>query len=209
MKIRDAIDAWVQVLRTRELTPNEESDAEMARAAARERATEAARLRDAGVPSKVAGVSTASWFRETTPAWVALAHNGGKDVIAVLSGGVGAGKSVAAARWLSAGDQIVWVGAAELARWPRYDRDSMDMLLGADRLVVDDLGTEFLDASGNFRAVLDEVVCRRVDDGRKTVITTNLSVDDFVRRYDERIADRINGSGAFHGVGDVSLRGGA
>lgn len=131
--------------------------------------------------------------------------------ILVLAGNVGTGKSMAAAWWLLAphlpGTPIekgprgrlpsLWVSAARLARWERYDDTEMQRLLCAPRLVIDDLGTEFTDAKGNSDAIIDEVVNDRLSNKRPLVITTNLTADVFRKRYGERIADRIREHGEF------------
>jgi hypothetical protein len=98
------------------------------------------------------------------------------------------------------------VTAAHLARWPRYDNAEMDRLLKCRRLVLDDLGTEYMDEKGNFMAVLDEVIADRYANERPTLITTNLTVEEFRDRYKNRIADRIRDNGKFLSVVGDSRR---
>ena len=131
--------------------------------------------------------------------------------IVVLSGTPGCGKTVAAAKWLydfakktqRAG---FWLTAARLARWPRYSDADMDRLLRPPRLVIDDLGNEFLDEKGSFMATLDELLNERYAHKRPTVITTNLNLAGFKARYEERIADRIREDGRFVSLASPSLR---
>lgn len=144
--------------------------------------------------------------------------------ILVLAGKVGVGKSVAAAWWLlqdylpgGAGDneampssrkagRPLWVSAARLSRWSRYDDAEMDRLLVPRRLVIDDLYTEFADSKGNFLAILDEVVNDRMGNRRPLVITTNTDVEGFKDRYGERIVDRIREHGRFCTFAGESMR---
>jgi hypothetical protein len=128
------------------------------------------------------------------------------DVL-VLMGGIGTGKTLAACWWATEFRAAQFMTAAELARWPRYDMAAMDRLLKAPGIVVDDLGTEYMDDKGNFLAVFDEFVNTRCANMRKTVITTNLTPADFGKRYGARITDRIVECGRFISVGGDSLRG--
>ncbi len=130
--------------------------------------------------------------------------------ILVLSGDPGRGKTVAAAWWLlqhlDGKRNSLFVSAARLSRWERYDRGEMDRLLLAPRLVIDDLGEEFNDTKGNFLAVLDETVCDRIANRRPTVITTNLTAELFFDRYGQRIRDRIREAGRFVVSAGASMR---
>ena len=142
-----------------------------------------------------------------TPSTVALEA---PAALVVLSGGVGCGKSLAAAAWLLAGQlegvRGLWMTAARLARWPRYDEDRMSELLTVRRLVIDDLGDEYLDEKGAYLSLLDEVVNERYGNARPTVLTTNLNAVAFKIRYGPRIADRIREAGKFESVDGPSLR---
>ena len=61
-----------------------------------------------------------------------------------------------------------------------------------DLLIVDDLGTEL---PGQFvTAALYSLVNDRLLEGRPTIISTNLSEEDLVRRYNPQIASRLRGS---------------
>lgn len=145
----------------------------------------------------------------------------------VLSGGPGCGKTVAATAWIvgfmrdPANWQAeshearsarfrsrapVWVTAAKLARWERYDEDKMSELLRTPRLVVDDLGGEYMDKGGFYASLLDEIVNERQAASRPTIFTTNLDAEAFKARYGERIVDRIREGGRFVACGNKSLR---
>jgi DNA replication protein DnaC len=156
------------------------------------------------------------------------AASGALDLL-VLSGGPGCGKTVAAAMWVASfvrnianwdthndpdycihpkmiSARPVWVTAAKLARWERYEQAEMEKLLKTPRLVIDDLGGEFLDKGGFYASLLDEVVNERQGESRPTIMTTNLDAEAFKSRYGERITDRIREGGRFVGCGSDSLR---
>lgn len=175
-------------------------------------AVEIARL---DLPAK----DVALWRSKTateTPARAALEQPG---TLLVLSGPPGCGKTTASALWLldlvsDAGNwsgalfaySPLWVTAARLSRWPRYDERAMASLLSATHLVVDDLGAEFVDAGGSYLTLVDELVNERYNARRPTVLTTNLQSADFKARYGERIADRVRETGRFVSLSTPSLR---
>lgn len=129
------------------------------------------------------------------------------DPLICLSGNPGSGKTTAAGYSLFAVKRGLFVKAARLSRWDRYNNEEMQKLLSPAPLVIDDLGTEFQDAKGNFMALLDEVIDVRYDHSRRTVLTTNLDAASFKERYGERIADRIRESGRFVSLAGSSMRG--
>lgn len=144
--------------------------------------------------------------------------------LTILAGGPGCGKTVAAVWWLmeamrplvdghwgvtAAPNVAQFIDAAHLARWSRYDEEAMDKLLKCDRLVIDDLGNEYMDEKGAFLSVLNEVVINRYDNMRPTVLTTNLPMAKFRARYGDRIVDRLNEGEGFIGITDGSMRTGA
>lgn len=126
----------------------------------------------------------------------------------VLAGLPWAGKTTAAAVWLvnsrrpkrhpRAGDPM-FVSAAKLTRASSYDDASGELARAewARLLVLDDLGAEFADAKGHWQARLDALIDARYENELPTIITTNLTADDFKARYQERITRRISESGRF------------
>ena len=144
----------------------------------------------------------------------------------VLSGLVGTGKTVAACAWLHAwfrqkehwrystkddvatmvGRPPVFITAGALSRFEKYNGRLVEGLFEASRLVIDDLGVEFLDERGALKSFLEELINARYDYELETIITTNLSDQRFRERYEERFADRIREVGEFMSVGDTSLR---
>lgn len=136
----------------------------------------------------------------------------------LLYGGVGTGKSTAAAwlAWERGGHEPVWIRASELERRGRYDHPFQSWIFGASMLVVDDLGIETLDGKGYFCSLLDELVDTYHADMRTLVLTSNLraqratpeDVPQFRERYGERVWSRLQGSGYCGYCGFDDQRGG-
>lgn len=171
------------------------------------------------LPERARRVFDSRAVRETT----ALTAVKAKFDVLVLSGGPGCGKTVGACSWLRLAllDHKLWdtsfmapafrtscrfVTAARLSRWSRYDNSAMAELLRAGRLVIDDLGSEFMDASGSYLTTLTEVITDRYDNLRPTLLTTNLDGPAFRARYGDRIADRVSEGQSFVTLVDPSLR---
>lgn len=128
----------------------------------------------------------------------------------VLAGGVGSGKTTAAA-WLAAhlGKRSEFIRAAHLESAGRYDKELRQRWMDARLLVVDDLGAEYADSKGNFLVELDELMDFYYGNRRVLVVTTNLSISEFKNRYggdSGRIASRIRESGVWGDCGAVDLR---
>ena len=128
--------------------------------------------------------------------------------ILVLCGAPGTGKSTAAT-WIA--DRVEaraprFVKAQALARAGLYDRELSEQLDKARLLVVDDLGTEFLDAKGCFQTVIDEVVDSFYSSLRHLLITTNLDAKTFAARYGARIWSRVCEVGKVATCGATDLR---
>lgn len=168
---------------------------------AREAKVRAAMVAALEIPPRLLALVTGRL--DSTPAMEALAD---PHLLTCLSGNPGNGKTVAAASWLYGRSVGLFVKAAAMARWERYDQRQMARLLGARALVLDDLGTEYADAKGNFAALFDELLDYRYDHGLPLVVTTNLDAEAFKERYGERIADRIREVGRFVSLGNESLR---
>jgi len=122
----------------------------------------------------------------------------------VLKGGVGVGKSCAAA-WWAIQRSAHWITAEAMARISPYDADSA-RLRSVNRLVIDDLGTEYADSKGFFLSHLDAVIDARYANELQTLITTNVDAATFKQRYGQRIADRIREAGKFVTVAGGSMR---
>lgn len=172
------------------------------------------------------------------------AGDGGRDGrILVLAGQPGSGKTAACARWAltrpgpgAASGRFKtpeFLSAAEFFRASRYqrrdeadDRLTRDQILGFETMVLDDLGVEFADGSGNYRVDIDELANRYYEDDRTLIITTNLlyaspkardaikargavvdeAAQTFADRYGERIIDRVRECGRWVDSAAPSMR---
>lgn len=120
----------------------------------------------------------------------------------LLTGNVGTGKTylLTACANLCAdlGKSVLFVTAFSLNRSfleahlsDLADRDAiLDTVVDVDLLLIDDLGTEniYRNVTAEYLfAVLNERIARQ----KQTFITTNLKLDDFRERYDERIFSRL------------------
>lgn len=148
---------------------------------------------------------------EQVDAWVTS-----KTPWLVLMGPSGIGKSVAAGyglhRQMRAGSRCRWQNAASLVRevGSTFDHDAqrrMEQVKHTECLVLDDVGAEH---RSDFSAgLLFEVCQHRHEESLRTIITTNLSIEDLRARVGSRLYDRIRSAGVF-AVGDGrSMRGAA
>ena len=122
----------------------------------------------------------------------------------LFSGNTGLGKtflSACIARTVAdSGYSVVYESAGHLfttlekARFDSNDenRQAAAKYTACDLLIVDDLGTEL---PGQFvTAALYSLVNDRLLEGKPTIISTNLTEEDLVRRYNPQIASRLRGS---------------
>lgn len=133
--------------------------------------------------------------------------------ILVLAGGVGTGKTVAAA-WACAFHSGRMVKALDLVRIGLFaegqDKTTLRELERADLAVIDDVGAEPQDTKGYAYAAFFEAFERRYDAAAKTILTTNLTLDEFRARYGTgvgvRFWDRIRGDARWIDVPGRSMR---
>lgn len=158
-------------------------------------------------------------FDQTEAAVAARAFVESRKSMLLLFGGVGAGKSTAAAwtllRARSVGNEPheitldptrgMFVRATELARMSKFDDGGeWARVLRVRWLVVDDLGVENM---GDFWAErINELLDVRYGDRLRTVLTANKSRDEFKAIYGDRIVSRIRDDGLVANAGDVDLR---
>ena len=91
----------------------------------------------------------------------------------------------------SAGHLFGKMERAKFANDEQARRDC-DKYLACDLLIVDDLGTEM---PGQFTtAALYGLINDRLLAGKPTIISTNLTIEEFERRYNRQIASRLRGS---------------
>lgn len=155
-----------------------------------------------GVPARLA---EASFFSQDTPA-IKLTKSFlpelEKGRALLLLGPTGVGKSWAAVAAMRESER-----AARRGRWFFYfpalagallDRErssrALEMAKRRDFIVFDDLGTEYLKEGGMLQALVDEIFYEREGNALPTVITSNLTVEEFKTRMSDRIVDRLRGS---------------
>lgn len=164
------------------------------------------RLEDqAGVPSAHVKVLTRSL--RATEATLAIDPwlKSGKRLL-VLAGGVGVGKSVAAAQALVRSPGR-WLAAQDLPTLARFENaEKLERYRRARLLVLDDVGAEYADGSGWARTELHRLVHHRFEHDQPTILTTNLSPKAWHAYADERLRDRIAGDGLVVIVGGSSMR---
>lgn len=109
----------------------------------------------------------------------------------VLYGGVGVGKSFAAAWTVAALGNALWLPARtadSLDAWKEVQGRAHHVPL----LVVDDLGTERQSESQWAVEQLASLLTGRLDAGLRTVVTTNLDGTAMTNRYGARLRSRLN-----------------
>lgn len=80
----------------------------------------------------------------------------------------------------------------EKEHFGRSEGDTMELLLGCDLLIMDDLGAEFQTA---FTAsAIYNIINSRILNGLPTIISTNLSPAEITKCYGERVMSRILGN---------------
>lgn len=127
----------------------------------------------------------------------------------VIAGGVGVGKTVAAAFACQERSGSRFVKAIDVARAGQFNAEFWDEVNTASLLALDDLGTEPLDEKGWALAGLHALFDSRYDDALPTVITTNLTFDAFMARYGQdggRLRDRLRECGRWVNLAGASMR---
>lgn len=82
----------------------------------------------------------------------------------------------------------------EKERFSRSENDlqTLDLMLECDLLILDDLGAEF--ATTFTGAVVYQLLNTRLNKRLSTIISTNLSLQELLKLYGERVFSRIIGS---------------
>lgn len=78
-------------------------------------------------------------------------------------------------------------------RFNRNDGEIYNYILSVDLLIIDDLGTESMN-SLKFTELFNIINSRILSNNTKTLISTNLSVNELLKNYDERIFSRFAGN---------------
>ncbi len=136
------------------------------------------------------------------------ADNFGKNSPSLLfRGGTGLGKTflsaciarVLAGKGFTVGYESA-TAAFEAFEAQKFSRDSeeageaderVEHFLDCDLFILDDLGTEMQNSF--FTSALYTIVNTRLTRGKKTIISTNMSVDDMRKRYTTQICSRLEG----------------
>lgn len=124
----------------------------------------------------------------------------------LLYGETGLGKTFLcnciAKELLDKGKTVIYVTAGQLFRIIEKQRfhkdeeeiqeDIMDDLLSVDLLIIDDLGTEFGTILSS--AELFHIINHRMLTKKSVIVSTNLSPDDLIQQYSDRVVSRIVGT---------------
>jgi DNA replication protein DnaC len=99
---------------------------------------------------------------------------------------------------------VVWHRASEIVLGSFHDASIVTRAKKAGILVLDDLGTE--NSTDYSRMILIDVICGRLDHGRPTIITSNMSKSNMEKRYSV-IASRVWSVDSLQvGFPDISYR---
>ena len=121
----------------------------------------------------------------------------------LLMGRTGLGKThlslAIASSVMERGFGVVYASAQNLtdrAQREKFGRDTtgedgefLRYALHCDLLIIDDLGSEFITPLS--ASVLFHVVNTRLIEGRATLASTNLSIDEMQQKYDQRLISRM------------------
>jgi len=78
----------------------------------------------------------------------------------------------------------------------RFNRNNGDIyrdILSVDLLIIDDLGTESMNGM-KLTELFNIINTRSLSNNTKTLISTNLSISELLKNYDERIFSRFAGN---------------
>lgn len=146
------------------------------------------------LPKKLSGLVMSDAANANAPAAKAAidwATKDGKRVL-LIRGGVGVGKTVAAAMAAKAvaslartTASISWQRPNDFVSGMLHTYDANAPMIGRDLAIIDDVGRET-------KVDFCEALCSAIDDeDMRLVITTNLTKDQFRERYDVRLIDRL------------------
>lgn len=134
----------------------------------------------------------------------------GESTWLVLLGGVGTGKTVAAA-WcllqvLSRGGTAQYRVMSEVSRLSSFDegRADLERMKRLDLLALDDVGTENFTAHAG--GLLFDLLDARHANRKRTIVCSNLDSKALVARLGERLADRIQSDGQVVKLTGASMR---
>ena len=81
----------------------------------------------------------------------------------------------------------------KMGRTPNLNSDFYDSILNCDLLIIDDLGTETINSMklSELFTILNTRILNLNNKITKTIISTNLDINDIFKNYEERIGSRI------------------
>jgi DNA replication protein DnaC len=180
------------------------------------------RLGAAGLPERLVPAILSSSYEQTGCVGRVVEFVSSEQFVLILGGAPGCGKTFAAAFGAAQASanchrhgetsegmpHVRFRHVRDLARLEKYGRFADEDLKPLEQtcmLVLDDLGVENLNDA--LRSAIDGIVDARYANGRRTIITTNLTPPDFRQRYGERIYDRLREVGSYFTSTDASRRG--
>jgi hypothetical protein len=136
----------------------------------------------------------------------------GRKGFLVLSGGKGTQKTGSACWALGQVDSGAFLEAGAIIRLSIEQRKTWERIVGAQIVVLDDLGTEKRDGQGVFLAAFFELFNSVYSDCRRMIVTCNLTPGQFKAEpeqggYGARVYDRLRESGMWCDIGGESVRG--
>lgn len=116
-------------------------------------------------------------------------------------GNTGLGKtmlsSCIAKQLLENGEEVFFGSLLKLFReieeehFGRKQGSTMEIICNTDLVILDDLGSEFKTSFSE--SVLYEIINERLNKGKPTIISTNMTVKELNERYNDRIVSRLTG----------------
>ncbi len=117
----------------------------------------------------------------------------------VMRGGTGLGKThlslSIAGEVIKKGYSVIYGSAPDLFRkaeqehFNRQDGNTVETLLSADLLILDDIGAEF--ESKFYCSVFYNILNNRMNAAKPTIISTNCDLNELLSRYGDRIVSRL------------------
>ncbi|MGN0602178.1 MAG: ATP-binding protein [Oscillospiraceae bacterium] len=89
------------------------------------------------------------------------------------------------------GSLIDFLRKIENEHFGRAEGNTLDVIIGAELVILDDLGSEF--QTGFTESAIYDIINSRINLGRPTIVSTNLSRSELSEKYNERIISRLTG----------------